>query len=279
MIKIPLSKIFLAIVSIALFISCDNEYKKTTASTPVKDSSIVTLKNQASIAKISEPDRQVIDDFYEAISANNTQKVKKMLTTSFPASFLPKNKITPLQAVIWAGDNLELAKALIEGGANPKHNDNIAILTAAEYKRYEILKYLVKKGSDIKHTGAFNQAGFYQFYDGAKYLLLHGANQTEGDTRGKLWIFHQAVRLSDYEVLNALQMSKDDWNYHDYKGQTALIIAVKNNDVELVKFLIGKGVDKKKPETFDSGDDISFGQSPLQIAKENQASEIITLLQ
>lgn len=47
----------------------------------------------------------------------------------------------------------------------------------------------------------------------------------------------------------------------------------------MVQFLLSKNVDKNKPETFDCGDDISYGKTPLQIAKEKGFSEIVTLLE
>lgn len=264
------------IISTTFCLSCENKsaVRKTHQVESGTQNAVKTSSN-----KIADPSFELTEEFYEAIFKNNTEKVKDMIKTSFPAHYQPKNKISPLKAVIMNADNLQLAKLFIDGGADYDDKKDPAVVSAAEYKRLEILKYLIKKGADSKHNTAFNTAGFSHFYDGARYLLLQGANQKEGDVRGKLWVFHQAVRLSDYEVLNALALNKDEWDYNTYDGETALIIAVKNNDIELVKYLIKKGVNRNKPETFDGGDDISYGKLPIEIAKEKHHTEIIGLLQ
>ena len=59
------------------------------------------------VKKTNEPDKtlnpsaEIIEEFYQAIFDNNSQKVRQMLATKFPANYEPKNKIPPLQAVIW----------------------------------------------------------------------------------------------------------------------------------------------------------------------------------
>ncbi|MFD2287082.1 ankyrin repeat domain-containing protein [Pedobacter petrophilus] len=233
---------------------------------------------QTDQGKYSEPTWQIVDEFYDAISANNTKMVSDMLATKFPVNFQPKNKIRPLDAVIRTADNLQLAKLFIDGGANMEDKKDEFILGASEHKRLAILKYLVEKGAKFKNNGAFNKAGFYHFYDGAKYLLMSGANPNIGDVSGKLWVFHEAVRKSDYTVLNALRLTKDDLEFNDCDGKTALIIAIKTNNIEMVKYLLKKGVDRNKPETFDCGDDIYYGKLPIEFAKENNFKEMVELL-
>jgi len=232
------------------------------------------------------PAREVTEEFYDAVFADNTPKAIKMLETKFPANYEPKNKITPLQAAIWQ-NNLALVKALAEGGANINNtvkasagesNSQSAVEVAAGKGTLEILKYLLQKGGSITTNSAFNTAGFGQFYDCAKLLLLKGANQDKGDIRGKLWVFEQAVRKSDYQVLNALKLNKDEWDSNNYEGETALIIAVKNRNAEMVQYLLKKGVNKNKPETFDAGDEISYGKKPIQIASQMKLAAIVKLL-
>ncbi|SOD19945.1 ankyrin repeat domain-containing protein [Pedobacter xixiisoli] len=235
-------------------------------------------KSDAATKKVIPTD-EIVNEFYDAIFDKDNQKVSQMLGTSFPADYLPKNKISPLQALIWSSDDADLAKQLIEGGANFNSKDNPAVLIACEYKRLETLKYLIAKGSDIKQTEAFNKAGFYQFYEGAKVLLLKGANQEKGDIRGKIWVYEQAVTKSDYEVLKALKLTKEEINQHSCDGETALIIAVKQNNPKMVEYLIKRGANKNKPETFDCGDDIHYGKTPIQIAKEHNFREIAALIE
>ena len=225
------------------------------------------------------PSPAVVDEFYDAVFANRTQKALKMIGAKFPANYEPKNKIAPLQAAIWQ-NNLAVVKALVESGAviNKPKSDESYVETAADKGTLEILKYLIQKGGNITNSDAFNTAGFGNFYDCAKLLLLKGANQEKGDIRGKFHVFEEAVRRSDYEVLNALKFNKGDIDYHNYDGETALIIAVKKNNLEMVKYLLKKGADKNKPETFDAGDDISHGEKPIQIATKMKFTEIVRLL-
>lgn len=258
--------------------SCNNEVKKNQKVGRETLDVTTPVVNQQSASKLSSDTWKITDELYDEIFANNTERVIEMLKTNFSPNYEPKNKITPLQAVIRTADNITLAKFMIDGGATINDKNEDLVLDATEYKRLEILKFLIKKGVPYKANGSFNKAGFYQFYDGAKYLLLHGAGQDAGDIRGTLWVFHEAVRKSDYEVLNALKLTKDILAYNDCDGQTALIIAIKANNLEMVKYLINKGVDKNKPETFDCGDDIYYGKLPIQIAKESKFEEIVELL-
>ncbi len=258
--------------------SCNTEVKKNQKVDRQTLDVAPPVFSEQSVSKLSNDSWKLTDELYEEIFANNTERVIEMLKTTFSPNYEPKNKITPLKAVIMTADNITLAKFMIAGGATINDKKEDLILDAAEYNRLEILKYLIKKGVPYKANGSFSKAGFYQFYDGAKYLLLRGADQDAGDIRGNLWVFHEAVKKSDYEVLNALKLTKEDLNHNDCDGQTAIIIAIKNDNIEMVKYLIDKGLDKTKPETFDCGDDIYYGKLPIQIAKENKFEEIVELL-
>lgn len=276
--KLNLSSLLVLIFIAFTFASCVEKVKENQKIDRVSLNDVQPVTNEVSELNTSEPTWQIVDEYYEAIFANDTEKVKKMLGTSVPANFQPKNKISPLQAVIWTADNISLVRLMIDGGVNFNDKKENLVLIACEYKRLEILKFLIEKGIAYKDNGSFSTAGFYQFYDGAKYLLSKGANQDAGDIRGNLWFYHEAVRKSDYEALNALILTKDNLDYNDCEGQTALIIAIKNNNLDMVKYLIKRGADKNKPETFDCGDDISYGKLPIQIAKENNFREIVELL-
>ena len=260
------------------FGSCVEKAKENQKIERVSLDNVKPVVTQISDGNNSEPTWQIVDEFYDAIFANDTEKVKGMLGTTIPANFQPKNKISPLQAVIWTADNVSLVQFMINGGITFNDKKENLVLVACEYKRLEILKYLIQKGVAFKDNDSFNKAGFYQFYDGAKYLLLNGAEQNVGDIRGKLWVFHEAVRKSDYEVLDALKLTKDDLEFNECTGESALIIAVKNNNLEMVKYLIEKGADKNKPETFDCGDDTSYGKLPIEIARDNKFKEIVATL-
>lgn len=244
---------------------------KTTAKQEIKETAKKTTE-------IPTPTHEIVEDFYKAIFNKDVEKVKRMLATEFPANYLPKNKIPPLQALIWSSDDVDLTKLFVEGGAKINDQKSPLIVVAAEYGRLKILKYLIAQGCDIKNNEAFNKAGLHQFFESAKLLLINGANQEKGDIRGKLWVFEQAVIRADYEVLNELNLTTEELNSNNCDGETALIIAVKQNNVEMTKYLLNKNVDRTKVETFDCGDNIGYGKTPIQIAKKNNFQEIVELL-
>lgn len=222
--------------------------------------------------KIPEPSNRIIEKFYDAIFSNNTDLVLKMIGTEFPGNFEPKSKVTPLRAAIWQ-NNIQIVKKLIENNANINNKEESAIEEASEYGTYEILEYLISKKGDL-NNGAFNDAKNYKC---AKLLLVNGANQSIGDIRGKLRFFLEAVELNDIESIKLLKLNKDELNHNNCNGETALIIAIKKNYIELVNFLIKKGVNLEKPETFDCGDEIYEGEKPLIIAKKMNRFEIINI--
>jgi ankyrin repeat protein len=236
--------------------------------------------------------REEINKFYDAIFNGNIEKVERMINTrQFPANYEPVTKITLLEAAIWA-NNIEIVKLLVEKGANINSKKTSAIEACAERsthihnvtaederKTIEILEYLLSKGGDVQHNAAFVFAGYSQNYEMAKLLLNHNVNQS-GDIGGKFWVFKEAVLRSDYAVLDKLELDEDVLNYQDYNNSdTALIIAVRNNDVNMVKYLLNRGADRNTPEMFDEGDNgVSFGKLPIKIATENNFRKIVELL-
>lgn len=221
---------------------------------------------------------ETVSKFYDAIfSDNETVAIEMLESNEFPGSSVPEGKIAPLQAAIWQ-NNFNIAIALIEHGANVNHPSYSSVLVAAEYGACEILAYLVEHGASFRENGSFRNAGFYQHYECARFLLEQGANQEAGDLRGKLWVLHEAVLRADYEVLDLLILSKEEMNSMNCEGENALILAVKQKDVRLAKYLLKRGADKKMPETFDCGDDISYGLTPVQLAKKNKDTKMQEVL-
>lgn len=225
--------------------------------------------------KIPTPDSKTINEFYDAIDTSDVAKVKEMLTNKFPAKYEPTTKVTPLKFAIWQKD-ICIVKMLVEGGANINAKES-AVEESAGQGELSIMKYLIEKGGIIQKS-TFNTAANNHFYEVAKFLLSKGASQDAGEISGKLWMYLEAVRQSDYVVLKQLQLNKEEFNYNDCEGQTALIIAVNKNNVEMAKYLISKGVNKNKPETFDCGDETSYGQKPIEIARKKKYAELVRLL-
>ncbi|MDF3028204.1 MAG: ankyrin repeat protein [Fluviicola sp.] len=221
---------------------------------------------------------ETVSKFYEAIFSDNETLVIEMLESKeFPGNSEPAGKIAPLQAAIWQ-NNFNIAIALIEHGANINSSSYSSVLVAVEYGACEILAYLVEHEASFREIGSFRSAGFYQHYACARFLLEQGANQEIGDLSGKLWVLHEAVSRADYEVLDLLVLSPEEIDAMNCEGENALILAVKQRDVQLAQYLLKRGADKNTPETFDCGDDITFGLSPLNIAKKNKDAKMVEVL-
>lgn len=254
--------------------SCDFSKKDTTREHLEPDTTVTaTSKNN-----IPAPTDAIIKAFYQAIEEHDDAKVMQLLTTVFPPDFKSPYVITPIQRIIAESDHVEAIKYLIENGADVEVKDSSLIELAVAYKRLETVKYLIASGVNLTDNEAFNSAGRDHFYEGAKLLLLHGANQGKGDLSGKYNFFLQAVALSDYEALDKLTDDGDLWNANNCKGETALILAIKQNKLAMVQYLLKKGSDKEKPETFDCSDHLYIGKKPLQIAKELQLDKIVEAL-
>lgn len=222
------------------------------------------------------PSRETVEMFFDAIESKDLQKVEQMLVTQFPGSYLPDYKVSPLEFAIWNND-LAMIKLLVSHGADVNSREFESLYEAATRGQIETVKYLIEKGANID-SEVVSIAGSGNQYEMAKYLLLLGANATKGEASGKLWIFFQAVRTNDFTVLNLLKLSKEEYNYNNCDGETALIIAVKMNNIEMLNYLLQAGADKNKEETFDCGDDTSYGSKPIDIARKKKFTAIIKLL-
>lgn len=221
------------------------------------------------------PSKEIVNQFYDAVRENNFDVAKRLITDKkFPANFEPTDKVTPLQMVIWQ-NNLELVKTLVENGANINSKVKSAVEEAAGKGFLEILTFLVENGGDKNY---FSTAASNDHYECAKYLLLKGANQNSEEGDAKLRFLLDAIKKADFTSLNALTIDKNLINQNNCDGETPLIATIRKKDAKLVKFILSKGASKTKPETFDCGDDVSYGLKPIQIATKLKNAEVIKLL-
>lgn len=254
-----------------LLLSCNTTDQNNTLQTYATDSAI---ENSTHVNIIPIPSKETVETFYDAINSNETEKALAMVGTDFPGDYEPPYKITPLKAAIWR-NNILLVKKLVQHNANIHKAGDLAVEEAAEYGMYEILEYLIQQKADLNNE-AFSKAKDYRC---AKLLLEHNANQEMGDVRGKLNFYLQAVEKNDLPSLKLLTLHADDINYNNCDGQTALLIAIKKEYVEIIAYLLKSGINPSKPETVDCGDDISTGKTPLELATETKNKEVIQLVQ
>lgn len=133
-----MKKLFILLwITLLVFQSCNNKTEKSNQIlTEIADKHELKptqiIKNTK---KIPIPTDEIVDEFYQAIFRNDSKKVRKMLQTTFPANYEPKNKIPPLQALIWTSDNLYLIKLLVENGADINTKGIFLVVVASEYCR------------------------------------------------------------------------------------------------------------------------------------------------
>lgn len=152
----------------------------------------------------------------------------------------------------------ETVKILIKNGADPNLQDIHLGLTALHwaviYKNIEIVKLLLMSGANTNlesriispnHLKVMNKGGrtplwFAQDYQIAELLINNGANAQNCDIEG-VCILHFAAQLGYIGLAKALIKSKVDINIRTKSGETALQIARKAKQREIVTLLLAAG--------------------------------------
>ena len=197
---------------------------------------------------------------------------------------------TPLITACKIG-NEEIVKVLIENGANINKKDNytdntplLAALDDSKPNRFSLAMYLIENGADIYAIQDGVNSPFYQsLYISSTdndetmcesvslldYLLNNNVDQTiymSGENPLTFSAHYRNTMAVQYLVEN---------NYYgidsyDYDGNTALIVATKNQDRKMVELLLDLGAAKHLKDV--------NGKTALDYAIENYCEEIIGLL-
>ena len=135
-------------------------------------------------------------------------------------------------------DNFEMVRFCLEHGADPNlhvfQDCKISIASAAEDSSLEVACELIKYGARVKDSGAIVLAAENGKIDVVNLLLEHGADIDE-------------IGLKDLDP----RMDED--------MGTPLHKAIMNRHIDLVRFLLMKGADARKPDF--------LGRRPLQWAR------------
>ena len=179
------------------------------------------------------------DAIFSKVMRNDISAVKELIASG--ADINRQNKMyghTPL-IIACNYDYVEMAKLLIDKGADIhiKGKDGSTALIAAASNSRELVELLLSKGADVNARMTNGTGAFTQCTNGilmgsvsielAQILLSKGADVDEAPTVG------------------------------DIKGYTPLIVAAKNNNEELVRFLIKNGANVNA-KTVDGNTALSF---------------------
>ena len=209
---------------------------------------------------------------------------------------------TPLEEACIQG-NVAIVKMLI--GKDVDVNANMGswgplmvTLTSKKGNQYEIAKLLIENGVEIKEDRdslilallreEYSEGGMAgpvkkdyisaeEMYDLFILLIDNGANLYEGGGTGYRTslpnrIMYGAALQGNYQIFDYLLTEEGfDVNENLGDGNTALIVAAKYDNQELVEYLLSKGAD----ETMENDE----RQTALDIARENGNQEIMGLLE
>ncbi len=198
---------------------------------------------------------------------------------------LDRVNMPPLHVACFEG-KIEFVRRLIEAGADVNSIDRslkttplMVALTYAYKNGYEIAEFLIESGADVnivaRSETALNKvfvmglADEREAYDFAMFLIERGARI---DVGGYGNVIFSAVSGNNLLMIEYLLKERNvDINFqNNNQGYTPLIFAVLCNKPEVVEYLINNGADISKTD--------ANGRTALDIAKENNYTEIIELL-
>lgn len=153
-----------------------------------------------------------------------------------------KDGITPLCWAVWT-KNLEGARLLLEGGANPnvRPEHNAAPMEAAAGQSADVLKLLIKYGGDVnlrsKTTFGYTPlhgANIGNNVEATKLLISSGANLEATDSGGLTPFFHALVIFHYDQAILLLEAGADHMlTIHAHDGPITVWTELKRSEERL----------------------------------------------
>ncbi|MEI0490602.1 ankyrin repeat domain-containing protein, partial [Brachyspira pulli] len=195
----------------------------------------------------------------DAIEENNIEMVKYLISIGQDVNaqiFADGFWINSPMKVVAQNGNIEIAKLLIDEGANLNSSDDY-IGPAIDYGNYDIAKLLVDNdvfnlNTNTTKEQAIELAKKKKYYEIEKLLSSEDSNNIDGYDE-----LMNAVSKGDMKALEKLIKDDTDLN-KQYDNITPLNLAAARNDKEMVKFLVEKGADINLED--------GYGYTPLIIA-------------
>ena len=177
---------------------------------------------------------------------------------------------TPLHGAAQNG-SLELVKLLVSKGAKVNAVDKYfsrPLAKAVQADNLEIAKFLLEHGADktINHSDTEFQTAIFKAQSAkmAQLLIANGANVSESDKKGQSVLLHAVANYLDFDLLKVLLQNGADINAQDKSGTTALLQAVRypyeRDDKNCVQFLLENGAKANVAN--------NQGETPLLVAEK-----------
>jgi ankyrin repeat protein len=186
----------------------------------------------------------------EAVKSGNVSAVRSLLRSGVDKNEPAADGSTPL---LWAvhSDNLEITDLLLTAGANPDATSRYRVTPlniAAENGNATILERLLAAGADVNGVSEEGQTALMTAArngktDAVRVLIRHGAkvNATES-FKGQTPLMFAAGEGNTAAAEMLIEFGAD-FRARSKAGFTPLLLAVRNNRFETVKFLLGHGAD------------------------------------
>lgn len=200
-----------------------------------------------------------------------------------PAPSLSQEPADLLEAAMY--DDMEAAKALVESGADVNQTNaygHTPLILACNYGYEDLAQYLVDQGADVNVQGQDGGTALIAAASNSlalvDLLLSRGAdvharmaNGTGVMTQFTIGIIRDRVPMELGEVLLAHGADVDEaLTTGKAEGYTPLMMAARNNQEELVQFLIDHGADVNAVA--------ADGATPLSLAEDEGHENIVGVL-
>ena len=183
---------------------------------------------------------------------------------------------TPLS---WAAQEgrLEIAKLLVQGGADPNEVDergSSPLCMAALNGNEAIARLLLDEGAEVDAQDDFGctslcNASLYGYDTIARLLIGHGANVNTQDSAGRTPLIN-ASRRGHKSITRLLISEGAEVNIWDEAGDSALTIALRRKFETIAGLLIDRGADVNALD--------KYGNPALMIALQGKSDAIVQLL-
>lgn len=207
-------------------------------------------------------------DMIDAVSAKNTNAVKKMLAQKVSPDSVGLSKRSALSVAVGSGD-FEMVKLLVDAGAHPNVLDDegkTPLSYAVFSENRMLIDYLLLHGADVKLMNIDGENVLMDLGANAdlslvKTLVEKGANVHAKSIRSGRTVLISIVASCEEPIVQYLldNGAQSDVNLQDEYGKTPLFEAASNNNEGVVKLLIAKGANVNALET-------NSGESPLHAA-------------
>eukprot|EP00919_Chromeraceae_sp_WS-2016_P008101 GHVR01019171.1.p1 GENE.GHVR01019171.1~~GHVR01019171.1.p1 ORF type:complete len:418 (+),score=38.73 GHVR01019171.1:124-1377(+) len=169
-------------------------------------------------------------------------------------------------------EKFEVFKCLVAGGADVYRTNNggeTVLHMAVHDQHFELVKFLILKRVDVSHADMRGQTPLMLAYkygnvDIVRLLDRHGA---KGEM--KVCLFN-AVSSGNVAMVEYLYGQRAEHKCLHKGSRNLLHIAIPSQNVEVVKFLVEKGVKVNHPDM--------YGDTPLQLACLYENCDIVKLL-